>query len=93
MEELFGETNLMLSNPNLQSMKDQLDGSLTNLFDSLNRPLHENKFDLTQKINDNFKDILQSFSKNEQYQDAHGPASTPSVAYQNQNFNTKNSTP
>ena len=39
--------------------KDQFDSSLTNLFDSLNRPLvHENKFDLTQKINDNFKDIL-----------------------------------
>jgi len=36
-----------------------MDGSLTNLFDSLNKPLiHENKFDLTQKINDNFKDIL-----------------------------------
>lgn len=47
IEDLLGETNLMLSNPNLQSMKDQLDGSLTNLFDSLNRPLHENKFDLT----------------------------------------------
>ena len=41
------------------SAKDQMDGSLTNLFDSLNKPLiHENKFDLTQKINDNFKDIL-----------------------------------
>jgi len=29
------------------------------LFDTLNKPLiHFNKFDLTQKINDNFKDIL-----------------------------------
>ena len=32
---------------------------MTNLFDSLNRPLvHEHRFDLTQKINDNFKDLL-----------------------------------
>ena len=57
----------MMSNQNLMSVKDQLDGSLTNLFDSLNRPLvHENKFDLTQKINDNFKDILNGFSKEEE---------------------------
>ena len=48
------------------TIKDKLellDSSLTNLFDSLNKPLvHENKFDLTQKINDNFKDILQSIN-------------------------------
>lgn len=51
--------NFIISNQNLLSAKDQMDGSLTNLFDSLNKPLiHENKFDLTQKINDNFKDIL-----------------------------------
>ena len=41
-----------------------MDGSLTNLFDSLNKPLiHENKFDLTQKINDNFKDILNTANR------------------------------
>ena len=38
-------------NFNVLSIKDhleQLDSSLTNLFDSLNRPLvHENRFDLT----------------------------------------------
>lgn len=48
------------------SIKNQLellDSSLTNLFDSLNKPLvHENRFDLTQKINDNFKDILHSIN-------------------------------
>ena len=33
---------------NLYSMRDKLNESLTNLFDSLNRPLvHENRFDLT----------------------------------------------
>jgi hypothetical protein len=43
----------------IKDQLDQLDSSLTNLFDSLNRPLvHENRFDLTQKINENFKDIL-----------------------------------
>ena len=46
----------------IKDQLEQLDGSLTNLFDSLNKPLdklvHENTFDLTQKINDNFKDIL-----------------------------------
>jgi hypothetical protein len=43
----------------LQSIKDNLDGSLTNLFDSMGGPLiHETRFDLTQKINDNFKDIF-----------------------------------
>ena len=53
------QQNFIISNQNLLSAKDQMDGSLTNLFDSLNKPLiHENKFDLTQKINDNFKDIL-----------------------------------
>ena len=42
----------------------QLDCSLTNLFDSLQKPLvHENRFDLTQKINENFKDILGSINK------------------------------
>lgn len=45
-----------------------MDGSLTNLFDSLNKPLiHENKFDLTQKINDNFKDILNQSSRYDNY--------------------------
>jgi hypothetical protein len=48
------------------SLKDQIDlfdSSLTNLFDSLNKPLvHENKFDLTQRINENFKEILQSIN-------------------------------
>ena len=39
--------------------QNQMEASLTNLFDStLNKPRENNRFDLTQKINDNFKDIL-----------------------------------
>lgn len=48
---------------NLKDQLELLDNSLTNLFDSMKKPLvHENKFDLTQKINENFKDILQSIN-------------------------------
>jgi hypothetical protein len=49
MDEALEDQNYMMNtNKNLYSIKDQLDGSLTNLFDSLNRPLvHENRFDLT----------------------------------------------
>lgn len=62
-------------NEMLQSIKDQLDGSLTNLFDSMGGPLiHENRFDLTQKINDNFRDI---FARDD---DFHSIAQTPSFS-------------
>jgi hypothetical protein len=42
-----------------------MEGSLTNLFDSFKEsPLIGRDFELTQKLNDNFKDILGNFTIN-----------------------------